>query len=332
MELLERDGLLRDLDDRFAEAAAGNGRMVLVAGEAGIGKTSLVRVFAERCGGRAHVLHGACDPLATPRPLGPFLDMLAPGEELAGGSRAEQLAACRALLVRQGGPTVAIIEDVHWADEATLDALRFIGRRLQGMSALVLVTYRDDEVPVGHPVRLVLGDLSGAPGVSRLRVPPLTAAAVASLARATGVDPSSLYESTRGNPFFVTEVIAAGGGVPATVQDAVLTRASRLSPAARAAVQEAAVVGFRFERDQLIGTGLARGLSTSASNTGCCGWTADTWSSGTSSRGRRSCPPSLPPTSPSPAAGSWPRCSSVAIGRRTPAASPTTPKAPARAT
>ncbi|MBE0611339.1 MAG: AAA family ATPase [Dehalococcoidia bacterium] len=260
MELLERDGLLRDLDDRLAEAAAGNGRMVLVAGEAGIGKTSLVRAFAERCGGRAHVLHGACDPLATPRPLGPFLDMLAPGEELAGGSRAEQLAACRALLVRQGGPTVAIIEDVHWADEATLDALRFIGRRLQGMSALVLVTYRDDEVPVGHPVRLVLGDLSGAPGVSRLRVPPLTAAAVASLARATGVDPSSLYESTRGNPFFVTEVIAAGGGVPATVQDAVLTRASRLSPAARAAVQEAAVVGFRFERDLLTGTASPAGI------------------------------------------------------------------------
>lgn len=260
MELLERDELLRELDERLAEAATGSGRMVLVAGEAGIGKTSLVRAFAVRCAGRVLVLQGACDPLATPRPLGPFLDMLAPGETLAAGTRAEQLAACRELIAREGEPLLAIIEDVHWADEATLDALRFIGRRLQGMSTLVLVTYRDDEVPVGHPVRLVLGDLSGAPGVSRLRVPPLSPGAVASLASAGGVDPGSLYESTRGNPFFVTEVVAAGGGIPATVQDAVLVRASRLSAAGQEAVREAAVIGFRFERELLTAMATAAGI------------------------------------------------------------------------
>lgn len=260
MDLLERDELLRELDERLAEAATGSGRMVLVAGEAGIGKTSLVRAFAAKCAGKALVLQGACDPLATPRPLGPFLDMLGPGETLAAGTRAEQLAACRELIAREGRPVLAIIEDVHWADEATLDALRFIGRRLQGMSTLVLVTYRDDEVPVGHPVRLLLGDLSGAAGISRRPVPPLSPSAVATLASAGGIDPGSLYESTRGNPFFVTEVVAAGGGVPATVQDAVLVRASRLSAAGQAAVREAAVIGFRFERELLTGAASPAGI------------------------------------------------------------------------
>ena len=251
MELLEREAALLEFDALLADAARGVGRLVLVGGEAGVGKSSLVRAFSERVRTRSRLLEGSCDALTTPRPLGPFVDMA--GTSLFTGlARAEQLARCRALLSDAGAATtVAIVEDLHWADEATLDAVRFVARRLIGMHTLLLVTYRDDEVPPGHPTRTLIGDVSGFPGVTRMAVGPLSRAAVTRLAAPAGVDADQLYESTGGNAFFVTEVLAAGGGVPATVRDAVLARAARLTTSGRRAVEVAAIMGFRSERDLL---------------------------------------------------------------------------------
>ena len=252
MELLERGAFLASLEGWLDAARHGQGCMVLLGGEAGIGKTALARAFCDRHGADARVLWGACDALRTPRPLGPLLDITREvGWELARLVAAEPtrhrlFGAFLDLLASAREPVVAVVEDAHWADEATLDLLLFLGRRVADSPAVVLVTYRDDEAGREHPLRTVIGDLATARWVHRLDLPPLSRAAVASLADPHGIDPDRLHRVTGGNPFFVTEVLgAAGGEVPPTVRDAVLARTARLTPAARAALDAARVATAR---------------------------------------------------------------------------------------
>ncbi len=234
MRLLEREPLLARLGS-VLEHARSSGRLVLVGGEAGIGKTSLVRRFVETCPDDVRVLWGTCDPLSTPRPLAPFLDMPSPAAILEDGPGRHGLLT--ALLDELSIRSVMVVEDAHWADEATLDVLRFIGRRVSGTRSLVVVTYRDDEVGAAHPLRAVLGDLATAAGCERLNVPPLTPPAVRVLAAGAGLDPEHLHSVTGGNAFYVTEVLAAPGWtVPLTVADAVLAHVSRVSAGARGLV------------------------------------------------------------------------------------------------
>src|SRR5262249_53768114 len=138
-----------------------------------------------------------------------------------------------------------VIEDLHWADEATLDVLRLLARRIESAPVLVLGTYRDDELDRSHPLRILLGELPQAFAHRLgLRGPP--AAGVAALARGRGLDPDELHRQTCGNPFFVTEVLAAGdGAVPDSVRDAVLARAARLEPAERALLDAVAILPVR---------------------------------------------------------------------------------------
>ena len=247
--LLERDSLLAALEAALADAGRGNGRIVFVGGEAGVGKTSLVRAFAERA--RALVLTGTCDSLATPTPLGPFLDVAAQvGGELE--SRVEAGADARtvafALVEELQRPSVLVLEDVHWADEATLDVLRVLGKRVERARSLVLATYREDEVAGEHPLRILLGTLASAPGVSRLSVPPLSLDAVRTLAEPHDADADAVFALTRGNAFYVTEVLAASSdGLPPTVRDAVLARAASLAPGTRALLDAASLVPARAE-------------------------------------------------------------------------------------
>jgi DNA-binding CsgD family transcriptional regulator len=219
------------------------GRLVLLAGEAGAGKTALVREFCSRVNGR-RVLWGGCDALVTPRPLGPFLD-IAP----ATSPDALPHEVLVSLLDDLGGrPAIVVLEDLHWADGATLDVLRLLGRRIGTTRALVLVTYRDDELDPQHPLRLVLGGLSSGNGVRRLRVEPLSRDAVRTLAEPAALDGDELHRRSGGNPFFVTEVVATGGEVlPATVRDAVLARSARLEPTARRLLEAVAIVPARAE-------------------------------------------------------------------------------------
>jgi DNA-binding CsgD family transcriptional regulator/tetratricopeptide (TPR) repeat protein len=249
MDLLERKPYLDELDGLLNQAAHGQGRLLFLGGEAGIGKTALVRHFVDRAQPRARVLVGACDPLSTPRPLGPLLDIAA---QLNGDlfrlatqespRRIDLFVAALAVLSEQA--TVAVIEDLHWADEATLDLIRYLGRRIGSTKTLLIATFRDDELGPDHSLRLVLGDLATAPAVRRLELRPLSGEAVGILAQGTDLDPNDLHRLTNGNPFFVTEVVlAAETGLPATVRDAVLARAARLSPAARVALDAAAAIG-----------------------------------------------------------------------------------------
>jgi DNA-binding CsgD family transcriptional regulator/tetratricopeptide (TPR) repeat protein len=250
MRLLEREPDLIELEKLLDQTRVGQGRLVLLSGEAGIGKTSLVREFSRLVEEHVEIHSGACDPLDTPRPLGPVLDM-APtlGRELeelvnAGDQRHRVLQAFLSALGHGRRPKLIVIEDVHWADEATLDLLRFVSRRIEQVQALVLVTYRDDEVGPQHPLTVILGDIASLKTVRRMRLAPLSEASVRELAQDSHIDPAALYKRTSGNPFFVTEVLSIGSeGIPATVRDAVLGRASRLSRSARAVLDSAAVIG-----------------------------------------------------------------------------------------
>ncbi len=242
--LVERQELL----DRLVAARDAGGRLVFVGGEAGIGKTALVRRFASHHGGRT--LAGACEHLATPAPLGPFADVAldvdgALAAAVAAGSHPRDVAM--ALLDELLSPAVLVIEDAHWADEATLDVLRVLGRRISETPSIVVVTFRD-EIADDHPLRLLLGDLASAPAVERLEVPPLTPEAVCGLAAPHAADCAAIFALTRGNSFFVTELLGAGGDtLPPTVRDAVLARAARLSAPARSLLECAALVPARAE-------------------------------------------------------------------------------------
>jgi DNA-binding SARP family transcriptional activator len=261
-ELLEREAPLAELAACMADARAGRGRVALVAAEAGGGKTALVERFCAEGASGADILWGACDPLSTPRPLAPLLDIAqAAGGELGrlADQDADRDALSRALLARLRRPAalhVLVLEDVHWADEATLDLLRVLGRRVGQTRTLLIATYRDEETGPGHPLRAVLGDVGTPPTVRRLTLPALSPGAVGTLALRHGPEPAHLHARTGGNPFFVTEVLAARGAeVPETVRDAVLARAARCSPAARRLLDAASVIPQRLDAWLLAGLG-----------------------------------------------------------------------------
>jgi len=245
--LLERADSLDHLVDALEEASRGTGRLVFVVGEAGVGKTSLVGALCQSVGPKIRVLQGSCDPLFTPRPLGPLADVAAQtGGPLAdlvdAGAPPHQIlnALYDELQVR---PHVLVLEDVHWADEATLDVLRLLGRRIGSVPVLMIATYREEEVESMHPLRLVLGDLVRMRTTTRLRLEPLSIGAVAALAAPAGLDPHALHRSTGGNPFFVTEVLLAPQEtIPETVRDAVLARSAGLSSRARQLLEIVAVL------------------------------------------------------------------------------------------
>ncbi|MFN8218384.1 MAG: AAA family ATPase [Solirubrobacterales bacterium] len=247
-DLLERAEQLSALTGVLTQVAAeSRGRLTFVSGEAGVGKTVLLRRFCDRQRRSARVLWGACDALLTPGPLGPFHDVAA---EIGGdlpllvsqGARPHDVVAAVVGSMGTGQPSVLVLEDLHWADEATLDVVRLLARRIEGVPLLVLATYRSDELDRSHPLRLVLGELTTFKAVTRLRVPPFSEAAVFGLAENHGVDGRDLYAKTSGNPFFVSEVLASPeAGIPDTVRDAVLARAARLDPPTRKLLEAAAV-------------------------------------------------------------------------------------------
>jgi DNA-binding NarL/FixJ family response regulator len=250
-DLLERGDLLAALADALAEARRGRGGIVFLAGEAGSGKTSVVRRFCEQQGD-VSVHWGACEPLFAPHPLGPLLEL----EEAARGELAaalhanegpHRIAAALLELLRGRPPGVLVLEDLHWADEATLDVLRLLARRVESAPVLVVATYRDDELGRTHALRIMLGELARQ-RPTLLRVEPLSPDAVAHLAGPAGVDAAELHRLTRGNPFFVVEALAGQDGVvPPTIRDAVLARVARLTDDGRGLLDAASVVPSRTE-------------------------------------------------------------------------------------
>ncbi len=254
MDLLERDHYLDQLSVLLCTATTGNGRTVLISGEAGIGKTALVEQFVSQHCNAVRRLWGACEALFTPRPLGPLYDISVQAEGSLSTlmthdtERPTLFSAFLNELQKSTLPTVVVFEDVHWADEATLDLIKFLGRRIPHLPVLFIVTYRDNELSLDHPLWSVIGDLP-SDAVVRLRLAPLSEQAVIYLANQADRSAEQLYAVTGGNPFFVTEVLASDTpGVPLMVRDAVLGRITRLSPAARTLLELTSVVPTRTER------------------------------------------------------------------------------------
>jgi predicted ATPase len=256
MEILERDAQLQHLAMLLNRAAGGDGVCALIHGEAGIGKTTLVRQFAITVDAKVKILIAGCEALFTPRPLGPLVDM---ADQLP-PSMASALHAGRtynglfpsflAFLRETSDTTLLVIEDMHWADAGTMDFIRYVGRRLTGVPVLMLLTYRDEGLSHDHPLRRVLGELPAA-STTRLKLAALSASAVEQLARNKHRSAKGIFEVTGGNPFFVTEVLMAEGDVPASVIDAVLARVSHLSTHARKVTELVSITPNRIERNSL---------------------------------------------------------------------------------
>ncbi len=165
LELVERERELAALEAAFEDAAAGRGRVALVTAEAGGGKSALIDRFCGELAGRARVLRGACDALFTPRPLGPIHDFAADAgaevtEKLLGEAIPYEVAAALIDALHGREPTVVVIEDIHWADEATVDVLKLVVRRIASDRVLIVLSYRDEELDAKHPVRVMLGELA----------------------------------------------------------------------------------------------------------------------------------------------------------------------------
>jgi ATP/maltotriose-dependent transcriptional regulator MalT len=250
--ILERDEQLAELVALLNELDSSGGRVVLVRGEAGMGKSTLIAELASREAERAHVIIGTCDDLRTPQPLGPFWDVArsesSVAEPLDAGQRRAVLEALLQLLSRGLRPTILVVEDTQWADEATLDAITFLGRRIARTNGLLVLTYRDGEVDTNHPLRRVIGELPPQ-NLVRIQLQRLSREAIASMIEDRSLDPDEVSALTGGNPLFVTEVLAAGVGViPSSVQDSVLARASKLSLKARRVLDLVSVLPGQAER------------------------------------------------------------------------------------
>ncbi len=250
--LLERDRELGLLADHLANSTLSGGKVVLLRGEAGVGKSSLVREFLKQASDEAHIHVGFCDDLLTPQPLGPFWDIARSepflAEPIRTGDRPGVWEATLDLLSRALRPTILVIEDTQWADEATFDAIKYLGRRIARTNGLLILTFRDGEVDYNHPLRRVIGDLPPE-NLVRMHLDPLSRQTVAAMVEGTGLDLEEILALTDGNPLFVTEVLASGvTAVPASIRDVVLARAAKLSPEARRVLDLVSVMPGEAER------------------------------------------------------------------------------------
>ncbi len=255
--LLERDATIDRIVTLIDSTPAHGGSIVFVDGEAGAGKTSVVNAVIDAVADRARVLVGACDPLATPRPFGPLRDITETNRELSGLAEAldDPHAAFSELLHHLRSPrkpVLLVIEDLHWADDGTLDMVTFLGRRVGSMRAVIVVTLRRDEVAPGSPVGVTVGSLVGqGTSAHRITLEPLSIDAVRNLASERPAEAEAIHRVTGGNAFFVTELLAGDEELPTTVQEAVLARVGRLHHAARLAAEAVAMAPRLLERRYL---------------------------------------------------------------------------------
>jgi DNA-binding CsgD family transcriptional regulator len=233
MELIEREGFLALLQTQFQNTVEGEGHSVFVSGEAGIGKTSLVKAFCKEQKGNCNIYQGACDALFTPRPLAPLYDImwqinssLWPNSHSI-EERSALFAGFFRELSNQKEKSIIVFEDIHWADEATLDFIKFFAKRISQLRCLFILTYRDDEIYSRHSLKNVLGQLP-PDSFSRLKLTPLSRSAVEKLALEKGYNGENVYSISGGNPFYVNEILASYSvGVPDNIKNSILSVYSR---------------------------------------------------------------------------------------------------------
>jgi len=229
MELIERDGFLATLRFQFEGVMESEGRCVFVSGEAGIGKTSLIKAFCNEVKNKCNIYKGICDALFTPRPLAPLYDVLLqlgkriPQNNIDVTNRTAFFTNFFQELNERREVSVVVFEDIHWADEATLDFIKFLARRITQLKCFFILTYRDTEIHTSHPLRNIMGQLSPV-SFTRIELQPLSKQAVEHLAEERGYNGEDVYRLTSGNPFYVSEILASySEGVPDNIKDSVLS-------------------------------------------------------------------------------------------------------------
>lgn len=253
MELLERAEFLAALQTNFEKIATGEGYCVLVSGEAGIGKTSLVKTFCREKKADCRIYQGTCDALFTPRPLSPLYDIAC---QIWGNSweRRVNISDRSALFTTlfheiesQNETVIIVFEDIHWADEATLDFIKFFARRISRLRCLFVLTYRDTEIHSQHPLRNVLGQLP-ADSFTRLQLTPLRREIVKKMAEEKGLNGEDVYTISGGNPFYVNEILASySQGVPDNIKDSILSVYNRMDEHTKHIWEILAVLPTAFE-------------------------------------------------------------------------------------
>ena len=253
MELIERAGFLDSLRNRFERIAKGEGHCILITGEAGIGKTSLVNAFCREREKDCKIFHGTCDSLFTPRPLAPLYDIaLQMSNDFMQNhwDQADRTALFTSFLQELGNQKEAVVivfEDIHWADEATLDFIKFLARRITRVRCLFILTYRDDEIHSRHPLRNVLGQLP-PDSFTRLELTTLSEQAVEMLATEKGRNGKEVYKITGGNPFYVQEILASYClGIPDNIKDSILSTYNRLGEKPKQIWELLSVIPSAFE-------------------------------------------------------------------------------------
>jgi predicted ATPase len=253
MELIERSGYLSLLETQFLTIAEGEGHCVFVSGESGIGKTSLVKAFCKGLKKNYPVYQGTCDALFTPRPLAPLYDILLQvrsdlwkhSADIA--ERAGLFTSFFHELSNQKEPILIVFEDIHWADEATLDFIKFLARRITQLNCLFILTYRDNEIHSYHPLRNVMGQLP-PDSFTRIQLPTLSRQAVEKMAGEKGYNGDDVYSISGGNPFYVNEILASySPGVPDNIKDAVLSVYNRQEERAKQVWELLSVIPAGFE-------------------------------------------------------------------------------------
>lgn len=321
--LVGRDEELGTLEDALLAGCRGDGRVVVLAGDAGVGKTRLATELSRRAGLlHATVMTGGCSETDIGVPYLPFLEAIGnwlPDAD-AGDLRARLGAAAPALghlfpqfaerampadptgeaqarlrlfeavlaLVRVAAEEhglLLVLEDLHWADASTRELLDYMTRRLRGVAALVLATYRRDEMHRKHPLQSIVQGWRRSGQAQIVELDPLPADGVAAMVGAifSGDEVSAefrdfMHGRTDGNPFVLEEMLKeaidrgdvyrtetgwerktlAEIGIPRSVADSILARVERLDPEHAELVRAASVLGAAFAYDTLVAlTGLA---------------------------------------------------------------------------
>lgn len=258
MELIERSSLMDTLQNAFQNLEeSGEGHCLFLGGEAGIGKTALTRAFYNKVKKRCNFYQGTCDALFTPRPLAPLYDILLqlgskPPENNNGTEDSTSLFTyVFQLLKNQKENSILVFEDIHWADEATLDFIKFLGRRINQLNCLFILTYRDNEIRPSHPLQQVMGQLN-PDSFTRLQLQPLSRLAVENMAEEKGYKGEDVYSISGGNPFYVNEILASySTGVPDNIRDSILSSYNRLDENTKHVWQIISVLPTGFEINYL---------------------------------------------------------------------------------
>jgi len=229
MKLLEREVYLNTINAIFNGIALNGGHTLFISGEPGIGKTSLIKTFIKQVGNKVRILTGGCDSLFTPRPLGPLFDIstqLSTEFQRILKSNANRSALFNAFLEEMKGrteTTILIFEDIHWADEATLDLIKYFSRRVMQVNCLFILSYRDAEIDLDHSLRIIIGEIPPQHH-TRIKIQRLSLDAVKELSKSTQFNAEDVYKLTGGNPFYVTEILSQYSlGIPDNIKDSILS-------------------------------------------------------------------------------------------------------------